>query len=558
PDARIAVLVRAKSRLAASVRELRRANLHFQAVEVENLVDQPVVQDLLALTRALSHAGDRTAWLAVLRAPWCGLSLDALHALAGPEDGLIPERLRMGAELAGSNPRYAQSRAVLLEALTERNRGSLREQVERVWLQLGGPAALSGAEALADAEAYFELLEELDQGGALASVTELTQHLARLFARPDPEADGSLQLMTVHKAKGLEFDVVIMPGLDAIPRGRQPELLLWLERPRADGQVDLLLSPLNATGSEQDPVYAWIKHLQGQQERLEAGRLLYVAATRAREQLHLIGSVRIAERDGEMQPSAPRSASLLALLWPLVEKDFAQALQTYKPHAAADGGAGSRQFTRLKAGWSMPAPAAVVAWSESAVLAGMETVPEFEWVGETLRHVGTVVHRLLQRMAADGGKGWDGAHVQAAAPFLRQLLAEAGVREPELDRALADVTEAALNLLDDPRGRWLLSDTHTEARSEYALSVIRDGRLETGIMDRTFVDEEGVRWIVDYKTSRHSGADLDAFLEQERLRYAKQLERYAELMGGLETRRVKVALYFPLLKRFVEWEPQHG
>jgi len=87
---------------------------------------------------------------------------------------------------------------------------------------------------------------------------------------------------------------------------------------------------------------------------------------------------------------------------------------------------------------------------------------------------------------------------------------------------------------------------------------MQDGRLETGVIDRTFVDDAGVRWIVDYKTSRHSGADVDAFLEQERQRYAPQLDRYAGLMGGLETRRVKVALYFPLLKRLVEWEPRHG
>jgi hypothetical protein len=72
------------------------------------------------------------------------------------------------------------------------------------------------------------------------------------------------------------------------------------------------------------------------------------------------------------------------------------------------------------------------------------------------------------------------------------------------------------------------------------------------------VDAEGVRWIVDYKTSRHSGTDVDAFLEQERSRYAPQLERYAFLMRGLGARRVKVALYFPLLQRFLSWEPVNG
>ena len=557
PQARIAVLARAKKHLARSVRLLRQRGLHFQAVEVESLAEQPVVLDLLAITRALNHGADRSAWLAVLRAPWCGLSLEALHALAGPEDALIPDRLRAAG--GGADPRLLRTREVLLEAYDARGRGGLRRQVESAWLKLGGPAALASNEALADAEAYLELLEGLDDGGILASVARLEQRLQRLFARPDPEADDGLQLMTVHKAKGLEFDVVIVPGLHYGTRGGDKALLLWLERPRAEGETDLLLAPLNATGSGKDPVYEWVTELRHQQERLESARLLYVAVTRARETLHLIGNTTTKYKDGELLLSPPGPASLLGLLWPVLEADFKRAFESHRPSAPkAAETAPTERFTRFATDWKIPEPAAAVQWAASAVLAREEPVPEFEWVGETLRHVGTVVHRLLQRMAVEGAAGWDVARVRAAAPALRRMLAEAGVREQELDTALADVMQAAENTLADERGRWLLSDRHAEARGEYALSAMRDGRLETGIIDRTFVDADGVRWIVDYKTSRHHGGDVDVFLEQERARYAPQLERYAALMGGLETRRVRVALYFPLLQRFLEWEPAHG
>ena len=557
PTLRIAVLARAKRHLAESVRLLRRRGLHFQAVEVEGLAEQPVVLDLLALTRALNHGADRSAWLAVLRAPWCGLSLESLHALAGPEDALIPERLR--AKTGRDDPRLQRTREVLLQAYDARGRGSLRQQVESTWLKLGGPAALASGEALADAQAYLELLEGLDDGGILPSVARLEQRLQRLFARPDPEADDGLQLMTVHKAKGLEFDVVIVPGLDAGTRSRETELLLWLERPRTSGETDLLLAPLNATGSDRDPVYEWVASLRRQQERLESTRLLYVAVTRAREQLHLIGNARLSGKDGKMALTAPKAASLLALLWPVVEPEFKQALERHRPQAAASAGtAPTGRFTRLVAAWQAPEPAAAVQWAASAVLAREEPVPEFEWVGETLRHVGTVVHRLLQQVAAEGVARWDAARLERSTPHLRQLLAQAGVREEELEGALRDVLEAGRNALADPKGRWLLSDEHREAKSEYALSAMRDGRLENRIIDRTFVDQDGVRWIVDYKTSRHHGGDVDAFLEQERARYAPQLERYAALMRGLATQRVRVALYFPLMQRFLEWEPADG
>ena len=86
-ERKVAVLVRARDHLAALVAEIRRhwPDLRFQAVEIENLAERQVVQDLLALTRALHHRADRVNWLAILRAPWCGLALADLHALAGDD-----------------------------------------------------------------------------------------------------------------------------------------------------------------------------------------------------------------------------------------------------------------------------------------------------------------------------------------------------------------------------------------------------------------------------------------------------------------------------------------
>ena len=555
PKGHVAVLARAKTHLAVLVSALRRTGVPFQAVEIETLGGQPVVQDLLALTRALAHPADRTAWFAVLRAPWCGLTLAELHGLAGADrDATLPVAMAAADGLAAANPRFAHTREVLLAALTARARGSLREQVERAWLALGGPAALASEEALADAEAYLTLLEELDEGGMLPSVAALEARLARLFARPDPEADGRLQLMTVHKAKGLEFETVILPALDAGTGQDRNELLAWLERPRATGEADLLLAPLYAPGADKDPLYVWVRKLRREQQQLEQARVLYVAATRARDRLHLLAFVDEEEEAGRRLPVEPKSGSSLSLLWPALKADFERALR--ETRAAAPVPETPVRSTRLKAGWTLSAPAAPVSWRGSTVLAADEDL-EFQWVGETLRHVGTVVHRILQRIGDDGIERWDAARRAAVAPQLRELLVQAGVRDEELYGAASDVMRAVENTLSDERGRWLLTP-HAEARSEYALSRLVDGRLEAGVIDRTFVDAEGVRWIVDYKTGEHRGADVEAFLTRERERYAKQLENYAALMRGREGRRVKVALYFPLLKRFLEWEPVHG
>src|SRR4030095_13548360 len=89
----IAILVAARTHVDAIARELATSGVEFQAIEIEQLRDRPVVQDLMALTRALVHVADRTAWLAGLRAPWWGLTLGGLPALAGQSPATIEEAI---------------------------------------------------------------------------------------------------------------------------------------------------------------------------------------------------------------------------------------------------------------------------------------------------------------------------------------------------------------------------------------------------------------------------------------------------------------------------------
>jgi hypothetical protein len=76
------------------------------------------------------------------------------------------------------------------------------------------------------------------------------------------------------------------------------------------------------------------------------------------------------------------------------------------------------------------------------------------------------------------------------------------------------------------------------------------------VIDRTFVDASGTRWIVDFKTGDHRGGQVEAFLDSEQERYADQLNRYADIMRRMDGRPIRVGLYFPLLKGWREWEPK--
>ncbi len=237
------------------------------------LSERQELLDLLSLTRALVHPMDRIAWLGVLRAPWCGLILDDLHRLSG-SDGSAFKRLSV-LELidvhqhllsADGHRRLARTADILRRAIDLRWRQaevpSFASWIERTWRTLGGPACLEAA-AYENAQVFFSLLDVLPPDGLAPFTGEFAAELDRLFAQPDPSVSErcGIQLMTIHKAKGLGFDVVIVPGLDRSASGDDNTLVCSLERidPWQPGETEFLAAPIGLHGDETHPLYRWVR-----------------------------------------------------------------------------------------------------------------------------------------------------------------------------------------------------------------------------------------------------------------------------------------------------------
>jgi ATP-dependent exoDNAse (exonuclease V) beta subunit len=559
PQASIGILVQGRSHLVHIVAELARAGIAFRATDIDPLGERPVVLDLLALTRALSHLADRPAWLALLRAPWIGLSLAALHALVGDDrEATVVELLRdpvRRARLAGEESgRLERAWSVIETALAELRRFGLRDTVERAWHALGGPATLDAARELDEAEAYFDALAELEgREPGPVDLARLGRALESLYA-PSRERPGvRVELLTVHKAKGLQYDTVIVPALERLP-GRDPRRLLhWLKLPVA-GRHELVVAPVERTGGDPNLLYAWLDSLEREKLMQERRRLLYVAATRAERWLHLFGSAQL--QDGDEGPSLrqPPGNSALGLLWPVMAREFEARLAGLGDVAGEVPAIPARNppLRCLASHWQpMPLPRAPAVVSRLVPQASAVAAVEFDWATETARHVGTVVHRELQRAARDG------VRPEAADPRTRTRweheLAELGVPRELRAAASERVASAVRRTLADPRGRWLLDAEHAGSATELALTGRVGADVVRVVIDRTFVDSAGTRWIVDYKTSRHEGAGLEAFLDSEQERYRPQLERYAALIARLAPGPVRLGLYFPLLGGWREW-----
>lgn len=550
PADRIAVLARGRSHLFELAAALNAAGIRFQAVDVDALIARQPIQDLYALTRALLHPADRLAWLSVLRAPWCGLDLADLLQLAGDDDGPLWPRLDNAQVLArlsaDGRTRVARVRTTLAPLLPPRARIALRDLVEGAWLALGG-LACAGTAARADVEAYLNLLGESAVSGDLDDFGGFAEALGELYAPPDGTADGRVQLMTMHKAKGLEFEHVILPGLGRRPRNNQSKLLNWLERSTAEGDLDLLMAPIKATEQEHEAIASYLRRLDDAKDTQESVRLLYVATTRAKRSLHLFGHT--GWDDDKAVPKPPPPASLLARLWPVLHANFADL--------SPPGDAASAIFPpaavtlRLAADWAPTLQIADMSTAPQATIGTTDTI-EFAWAGDTARHVGTLVHRYLERIANDGLASWDHARIDRAAAAMRAALSNLGVDTDELAVATAKCQTALHNTLADDTGRWLLDD-HAEAACELALTV-HDEYPAHYVIDRTFVAADGTRWIVDYKTGEHLGGEIEAFLDQEQQRYRAQLENYARILRLMQQGPIRLALYFPLLATARAWD----
>ncbi len=545
-----AILVRTREALAEIVPALKAAGIRYRAIEIEHLGEKQVVQDLYALTRALLHLGDRIAWLSLLRAPWLALPLDKLL-----EIGEEKNRFKTIWELIKDDLFLADFTRILAPAVANRERGSLRDRVEGVWLALGGPACVADKTELEDAERYLDELEALEEQGPLTDLSRLRDAIDRLYALPDVDAtDDDLQIMTIHKAKGLEFGTVIVPGLDLASGGGDTDLLLFNERvgssvrppdkggsERASG--GLLLAPIKPTGAETDPTYRYLRDLNADAEDVESSRLLYVAATRAEQRLHVMACLGC-DKQGELKN--PITHSLLSRAWSVAAPFF----QPREVPAAEEATRNPdlQAVSRLARGFHVPPLPDAVRWTSSAEGREEEQI-EFSWAGETARHVGTVVHHWLQCIADDAMRGWDARRVDALRPLVARELERRGIQRSRSKDAASLVADALTNALTDERGRWLLGQ-HPEARSEHRLRLRSGDGIRSYAIDRVFRDADGERWIVDFKTSRHEGGGLEAFLDEQRTRYEPQLNAYAAAFD-----KARLGLYFPLLRGWREWIP---
>ncbi|MBP2351524.1 ATP-dependent exoDNAse (exonuclease V) beta subunit [Kribbella aluminosa] len=521
----IAVLVPARTSLPFLEDALDRADIPYRA-EASSLVYQTAeVRDLLACARALGDPSDQLALVTTLRSPLFGCGDDDLFTwkrkggtftLTAPvPDQLLTHPVGDAMEWL-RRTHYAARWLTPSEVLA-------KIVADRRMLEVAaiGPRARDAWRRIRFVVDQARAWSEVEHGGLrsyLAWAAHQGEETSRVAEAVLPETDAdAVRVMTIHAAKGLEFPIVILSGMTASPNRQRGVQVLW---PQSGGYAVKLKS------SVQTEDFDLVQPVDEQMDDYERRRLLYVAATRARD--HLVVSL---HRSGNRRHTS--NAELLATAGgveapnstlftgpPVPDREPTAAPDVSRPisrteweaRASAAQAASRARSAQSASGLEGTGPDATLTDVDPGTAKGPRDVELPPWSkGRYGTAIGRAVHAVLQVVDLSTGAGLDAA-------VSTQCLAEGVLEFTDIVAALvrsalaSDVVQRAA-----AREHW---------RESYVGTLQPDGTVLEGFVDLIYREDDGRLTIVDYKTDAIPAAALDSRVAY----YAPQLQAYAQIL----------------------------
>ena len=271
-------------------------------------MDYPIIQDLLILTKALYSPTDKIAWLSLLRSPWCGLMLDDISMLTKNSNHLVIEAINLALDnkihISDDGYQRLQYLHLCLKESESWQEDRLAVKVSKLWNKLDTEYSSTYAKNNIYLDMFFNIINQYEK-----DIENLENKLSRSYI-DNVNTKSCIDIMTIHKAKGLEFDHVLLPDLEAHIRTSSKPLLVWDENISSNDTNNMLFAPYSTSNTG---IYNFLCDREKIKLANENKRLLYVATTRAKKQLHLFAHINNTEYKGNKLPPIT-TGSLLSLI----------------------------------------------------------------------------------------------------------------------------------------------------------------------------------------------------------------------------------------------------
>ena len=499
----VAVLVQ-RNDTAAELADFLRHEGGLPAVAESDLqvgVDNPLSCALLSLLRVAAHPGDSLAWEHVQMTP-----LAAVLAAEG----------------------LKQRDAVTARLLGEVHADGFERTVER-WLRRLEPFLAADDEFSRERGRQLAEAARLFDENGQRDVAEFCDFAARYTVR-DPETAGVVRVMTVHKTKDLDFDLVILPDLEGQRLARRREGLA-VQR-SADRAVEWVLDlPAKEFCAQDEVLHAHVAAAEAD-ACYEALCLLYVAMTRAKRAMYVLVDPVKASSTSHNYPKL--LTDTLGETWAGGDARWYEKLPPAEAAVPRDAGPGPLEGEIARA-------ARLPARTPSALQSGVVA--------------GSALFKVDERRAVDFGIA---VHALCATiEWWRETAAEEWLTARRTEGADAGALAEVLACLRAPElaGVFAPPVAGGEIWRERAFEAVIDNVWVTGVIDRVVV-ERGVdgraRWatVFDFKTDRV--ADEPGELARAAQRHAGQIDLYRRVVArltGLPGTAVKAEVVFTAARR---------
>ena len=538
-----AILIQSRTKLKEYEAVLQEENIPYRVLGGIGFYDEEEVQSLVNVLFFLWNREDRLSLSAALKSPLFGLSEQDIFDLLQDDGNMLAALQRLRPDIGKAFQGWAEISGLI----------PLCGLVHRIVNETGAYVRFGriNPQAIFNIDKLLDMAREFDRRGYtnLQDFVERVKNIRRNEQREStadinlPGFEGSVSIMTVHKAKGLEYPIVFLPGMNQYSRSLSVRPLAILDD--AGGLVRM------AVKDRVNPVYDELWELEQKELLREHQRLLYVAMTRARDHLVMIGALNNGKSTVKpntwlayLHGASPKplfdapfriAAGISVYACPAEKADYGrpaaflpqyrektgsfteQECETESKHASVKEPDIDRVIENLTAVERSETPV----WTKATDFIHQDKVERVEhFVPADDRTVspltrGSILHRCLEEATTTGGYDLD--KIVTGHAELCRLTDEARLA---FAREVRTIIAAVLN---DPENA-LIFERRSGSYSELPFLFMKGRALVSGVMDRVVIREQ-TGLVIDYKAIRiEDERSLSAWTDH----YRPQISLYCE------------------------------